>query len=59
MRVELLFITLNAEKLIEEAGRISYLSFYRKGKDTEKTFIRMLIRNGYFPVFEHAYEVNK
>lgn len=55
MRVELLFITPNAEKLIEETGRTSYLSFDRKGKDTEKTFIRMLIKNGHFSVLEHAY----
>ena len=55
MRVELLFITPNAEKLIEEAGRTSYLSFDKQGRDTEKKFIRMLIKNGHHSVLEHAY----
>jgi len=55
MRVELLFITANAEKLIEEAGRTSYLSFDKQGSDTEKKFIRMLIKDGHHSVLEHAY----
>ena len=55
MRVELLFITSDAEKLIENAGRTSYLSFNKQGRNTEKTFIRMLIKNGHFSVLEHAY----
>ncbi|HEC67159.1 MAG TPA: FAD-dependent thymidylate synthase [bacterium] len=55
MRVELLFITPNAEKLIEEAGRTSYLSSDKQGRDTEKKFIRMLIKNGHHSVLEHAY----
>lgn len=55
MKVELLFITQDAEKLIEVAGRTSYLSFDKQGKDTEKVFIRMLIKNGHFSVLEHAY----
>ena len=55
MKVELLFITPDAEKLIETAGRTSYLSFDRQGKDTEKAFIRMLIKNGHLSVLEHAY----
>ena len=59
MKVELLFITPDAERLIETAGRISYLSFNKQGKDTEKTFIRMLIRNGHLSVLEHAYATFK
>lgn len=55
MRVELLFITPNAQKLIEEAGRTSYLSFDKQGRNTEKKFIRMLIKNGHLSVLEHAY----
>ena len=55
MKVELLFITPDAEKLIETAGRTSYLSFDKQGKDTEKAFIRMLIKNGHLSVLEHAY----
>lgn len=55
MKVELLFITPEAEKLIERAGRTAYLSFGRQGKDTEKAFIRMLIKGGHLSVLEHAY----
>jgi len=55
LRVELLFITPDAEKLIETAGRTSYLSFDKQGKNTEKAFVRMLIKNGHLSVLEHAY----
>lgn len=55
MKVELLFITPDAEKLIETAGRTSHLSFDKQGKGTEKDFIRMLIKNGHLSVLEHAY----
>ena len=54
-RVELLSITSHAEKLIEAAGRTSYLSFDKQGEDTEKRFIRMLIKSGHLSVLEHAY----
>jgi thymidylate synthase (FAD) len=54
MKVELLFITPDAEKLIETAGRTSYLSFNKQGKDTEKSFISMLINKGHLSVLEHA-----
>jgi len=54
-KVELLSITSNAEKLIEAAGRTSYLSFDKQGEDTEKRFIRMLIKSGHLSVLEHAY----
>lgn len=55
MIVKLLFITPHAEKLIETAGRTSYLSFHKRGKNTEKEFIRMLINKGHYSVLEHAY----
>ena len=55
MKVELLFITPDAEKLIETAGRTSYLSLGKQGEDTEKAFIRMLIKRGHLSVLEHAY----
>ena len=55
MKVELLFITPDAEKLIETAGRTSYLSFDKQGKGTEKAFIRMLIKNGHLSVLEYVY----
>ncbi len=54
-KVELLAITSNAEKLIEAAGRTSYLSFDKQGEGTEKRFIRMLIKSGHLSVLEHAY----
>ena len=55
MMVELLFITPDAEKMIETAGRTSYLSFDKQGKNTEKEFIRMLVRKGHYSVLEHAH----
>lgn len=55
MKVELLFITSNAEKLIEAAGRTSYLSFGKQAEGTEREFIRMLVKKGHQPVLEHAY----
>ncbi|TFF63722.1 MAG: FAD-dependent thymidylate synthase [Promethearchaeota archaeon] len=54
MKVELLYITPNAEKLIEEAGRTSYQSFERLTKDSYKRFITMLIKRGHESVLEHA-----
>ncbi len=53
--IELLFITPNAEKLIERAGRTAYLSFEKDKEGSQKDFIRMLIKNGHFSVLEHAY----
>jgi len=55
LRVELLFITPDAEKLIETVGRTSYLSFDKQGENTEKEFIRMLLKMGHYSVLEHAY----
>jgi thymidylate synthase (FAD) len=55
MKVELLFITPNAEKLIESAGRTCYLSFGKQGEGTEKAFVKMLIKMGHLSVLEHAY----
>lgn len=54
MKVELISITPDAEKVIESAGRTSYLSFDQQGKDTEKKFIQMIIKNGHASVLEHA-----
>ena len=55
MKIELLFITLNAEKLIETAARTSYLSFDKQKEGSEKKFIRMLIKRGHYSVLEHAH----
>ena len=54
-KVELLSITPNAEKLIEAVGRTSYMSFDKQGEDSEKRFIRMLIKSGHLSLLEHAY----
>jgi len=54
-KVELLFITPDAERLIETVGRTSYLSFSKQEENSEKNFIRMLIKNGHLSVLEHAY----
>ncbi len=54
-KVELLSITPNAEKLIESAGRTSYMSFDKQGEDSEKRFIRMLVKSGHHSVLEHAH----
>lgn len=54
MKVELLSITHDAEKLIETAGRTAYLSFKKRGRNTEKKFIRILVKKGHHSVLEHA-----
>ncbi|GMT42343.1 MAG: flavin-dependent thymidylate synthase [bacterium] len=52
--VELLSITPDAERLIEEAGRTCYLSFDKMSTDSTKKFIRMILKNGHHSVLEHA-----
>ncbi len=52
--VELLAITDNPERIIEEAGRTCYLSFDRMGEDSARRFIRMIVRSGHHSVLEHA-----
>lgn len=54
MEVELLAITPDAEKLIENCGRIAYLSFEKRAEGSEKRFIRMIIKKGHESVLEHA-----
>lgn len=54
MIVNLLWITPNAEKVIELSGRVSYLSFGNMKEGSEADFIRMLIRKGHHSVLEHA-----
>ena len=54
MKAELIYITPNPEKVIEEAGRTSYQSFNRIGEGSEKKFIRMIINLGHLSVIEHA-----
>ena len=54
MRIELLYITPNAEKVIEKAGRTSYQSFEKQTENSYKKFITMLIRSKHESVLEHA-----
>jgi len=55
MKVELLTITPNAEKHIENAGRTSYQSFEKQTKDSYKNFIKMIVKRGHESVLEHAF----
>ncbi len=55
MEIKLLAITLDPEKLIEEAGRTCYQSFDKISEDSHKKFIRMIVKNGHHSVLEHAY----
>jgi len=54
LKVELLAVTPEPEKLIEAAGRTCYLSLDKAGEDTAARFSRMLLRSGHHSVFEHA-----
>lgn len=54
MKVELLAITPNAEKVIENAGRTSYLSFDKEKEGSEKDFIKFIIKHGHLSVLEHS-----
>lgn len=52
--VELLAITPDAERVIEEAGRTCYLSFDKMTDDSAQRFIRNIIKSGHHSVLEHA-----
>ncbi len=52
--VELLAVTPNGEKLIEEAGRTCYLSLDKMTDESEKNFIRNAIKRGHLSIIEHA-----
>lgn len=54
LEVELVAITPDPERVIEQAGRTCYLSFDRIGADSEKEFIRRLIKMGHESPLEHA-----
>lgn len=53
--VELLAVTPDAERVIEQAGRTCYLSFDRVGQDTQRGFIQRLLKMGHESPLEHAY----
>ncbi len=55
LEVELIAITPDAERVIEQAGRTCYLSFDRIGEHTERAFIERLLKMGHESPFEHAY----
>ncbi len=55
MKVELLAITPDAEKLIEKAGRTCYQSQAKITEESSEKFIRMLVKSGHESVLEHAY----
>lgn len=54
MRVEMLAVTPNAEKLIEEAGRVCWGSDDKVSEHSADYFIRGLIKKGHESVLEHA-----
>lgn len=55
LEVELVAITPEPEKVIEQAGRTCYLSFDRMEEDSAADFIRRLIKVGHESPLEHAY----
>ncbi len=52
--IELLWVTPNAEKVIERSGRVAYQSFEHMTDDSYKRFIRMVLERGHSSVLEHA-----
>ncbi len=55
LEVELVAITPDAEKVIEQAGRTCYLSFDRIEEDSDAAFIKRLLKMGHESPLEHAY----
>jgi len=54
VEVELIAITHDPEKVIEEAGRTCYVSFDRMDDTSEKDFIKRLLKMGHESPLEHA-----
>ena len=54
MKVELLAITPDCEKVIEHAGRTCFMSGARSDEESAPKFIRMLVTRGHHSVLEHA-----
>jgi len=55
LEVELIAVTPEPERVIEQAGRTCYLSFDRGEEDSHGGFIRRLIKMGHESPLEHAY----
>jgi len=54
VKVELLTITPDCEKIIEQAGRTCYMSVDKSGAESAPRFVRMLVSRGHHSVLEHA-----
>ncbi|HSW02070.1 MAG TPA: FAD-dependent thymidylate synthase [Sedimentisphaerales bacterium] len=54
LEVELIAITPDPEKVIEQAGRTCYLSFDRIEEDSDAAFIQRLLKMGHESPLEHA-----
>lgn len=50
----LIWVTPNAEKIIEEAGRTCYKSEDKITEESSKKFIKMIMKRGHESVLEHA-----
>lgn len=59
MKVELLSITPNIEKIIEQCGRTCYQSQDKITEESSERFIKMIIKNGHESVLEHGYATFK
>ena len=55
MNIELIAITPDADKVIEEAGRTCYLSFDKIDDGSAENFIKRIVKAGHESVLEHAY----
>jgi len=55
LELELVAITPDPEKVIEQAGRTCYLSFDRIEEDSDAAFIKRLLKMGHESPLEHAY----
>ena len=55
LKVSLVAITPEPEKVIEQAGRTCYLSFDKIGANSQSDFIQRLIKIGHESPLEHAY----
>lgn len=54
LAVELIAVTPEPEKVIEQAGRTCYLSFERIGAHSQEEFIQRLLKMGHDSPLEHA-----
>jgi thymidylate synthase (FAD) len=55
LEVELVAITPDPQKVIEQAGRTCYLSFDKMDDNSQASFIKRLIKMGHESPLEHAY----